>query len=79
MFIKVTLVRLDDKDKELLIPSLVNIDDIKKFTLENGKVVVHYKTYSDINEEDDQLQEDMKTIGSRMIAAKLYVPEVTTN
>ncbi len=76
MFIKVTLVRLDDKDKEILMPSLVNTEDIKKFGLDSsGKVSIMYKTYNEIGEEEDVIQEDMKTIGSRLTISKMYVPD----
>jgi hypothetical protein len=79
MFIKVTLVRIDDKEKEIQVPSLVNIDDIKSFQLDMNinKVNLLYKTYNDIGEESDEIQENIKIIAERLAAAKLYVSEVT--
>lgn len=75
MFIKVTLQRLDDKEKDVLFPSLLNMDDVKGFHLDtaNNKVHILYKTYNDIGEESDQVQEDMKTISERLKLANLYI------
>ena len=78
MFIKATLVRLNEKDQVILFPSLLNENDIKGFQLDvtTNKVSVLYKSYNDIGEEMDELQEDMKTIAERLTSAKLYLADI---
>ncbi len=77
MFIKLTIVRIEEKNKEVLLTSLVNTDDIKALRHDPGtnKVYVVYKTYSEIGEEEDEIKEDVKTVAARMIKAGVYIPE----